>query len=387
MKQNTDEPNSLDVLILGVHTSSEAYPNVKYKIKALMSLDHLKIGEINAPMPNKINFGAIGTLKKFIYGTFNISKSHIKILFKYLVRPYCKHIYVPYPATFLLFLFSFFPRFRPHGKIVIDAFISIYDTVVNDRKLISPPSLLARLLKRIETRAFNFADIVITDTEQNKIFYSALFGLPEEKFIAIPLSTNEEAFYDTPYKPSSDIIKILFVGTMIPLHGIETILQAADLLQSNNKLSFTIIGNGQDSKLVENYINEHPDKIEWINIWQSPEQIASYIKKADICLGIFGTGKKTQRVCPYKIYSYMSCGRAIITAETKWTSEVKINAGFSPFSTVPPGNSNALADEIIRISENPKERSHLALSGYQFYSKNLSNQVSTDKLEKLFPSD
>ena len=376
--------HGLDILILGVHTKSEAYPNVKYIIKSIKGLDFLHVAEMNTPMLSNKQLNKGGSLTKFIASSLKILTSHFIILFKYLKKPNYKNIYVPYPATFLLFLFSFFPGSRPSGKIVIDAFISIYDTIVNDRKIIASQSLPARLLKLIEKRAFDFADTVITDTKQNKEFYSSLFDLPKEKFIAIPLSTNEDAYHYTPYVPSSNVTNVLFIGTMIPLHGIEIILQAAKLLSSNENITFTLIGNGQEGKKVKNYIQKIPDHINWVNAWQSPDQLAEYISKADICLGIFGSGEKTQRVCPYKIYSYLSCGRPVITAETKWTFKATEGTKTPPFSTVPPGNGKALAEEIVRLSNKPEERSQLALSAQQFYMENYSNQVSIEKLGHLF---
>lgn len=372
-----------NLLILGVYLKSEGYPNVKYRVQALKDMVELKVTEVNFPMWSEKQVGRGGIWSKLILSVWRTFFSHLVILYHYIRSCPTQTVYIPYPAVFVVFILSCLPkRYRPK-KLVIDVFISLYDTIVNDRKLVASNSMAARVLKKIEKKAFEFSDIVVTDTLQNSVYYSELFDVPLNKFIAIPLSTNEHDMKPLPYMPDSNTVKVLFVGTLVPLHGIETILGAISLLDDSKNIEFTIIGDGQDGQFIEEYLKEHPGSITWVKTWQSASQIASYIYEADICLGIFGRGAKSQRVCPYKIYSYASCGRAIITGETDWTRSSFDALDLQPIRTTPVGNTELLADAILKLSVRGQERKLLADSAAIYYSDALSNAKANSAFYSL----
>ncbi|WP_286586310.1 glycosyltransferase [Ectopseudomonas guguanensis] len=264
----------------------------------------------------------------------------------------------------------------------MDGFISLYDTVVNDRKLWSPNSLLSRLLYKLERHAFIKADIVLVDTSQNANFYSKLFNLSPAHFLALPLATNEVDYVPTPYSPSGECCRVLFIGTLVPLHGIRTIIEAARRLASRQDIQFQIIGDGADAPLLQAEIADLVN-VTWQQRWYSAEELSREIKASDICLGIFGDTDKTQRVCPYKIYSYSSIGRAIITGNTDWLQSAVGSALCPPFLGVPVNNPSALADAIAFLADSPQERIRLAESARSFYAKHLSNAASMQLLERL----
>jgi glycosyltransferase involved in cell wall biosynthesis len=375
-----------NLLILGVYLKSEGYPNVKYRVQALKEMGWLKVTEVNIPMWPEKQVGKGGVWRKLLLSAWRLFFSHLVVLYRFIRACPAHNVYIPYPAVFVAVILSFLPKRYQPKKVVIDAFISLYDTVVHDRRLFSSKSIVAKLLKKTERRAFKFADIVVTDTDQNSAYYSHLFELPLHKFVAVPLSTNENDMQLSPYKPSSKAVNVLFVGTLVPLHGIETILQAITLLQGDKNIEFTIIGDGQDGRFVEEYLKEYPDSITWIKTWQSASQIAKYIYEADICLGVFGRGPKTQRVCPYKIYSYALCGRAIVTAETDWTRKAFDLLDKAPFETIPVANAKLLAGKIDDLAGNETKRKNLAYSASDYYLKNLSNENGNGLLRELFES-
>lgn len=264
----------------------------------------------------------------------------------------------------------------------MDGFISLYNTVVNDRKLWSPNALLSRLLYKLERHAFIKADIVLVDTPQNAEFYSKLFNLSSAHFLALPLATNETNYIPTPYSPSRERCRVLFIGTLVPLHGIRTIIEAARRLASRRDIEFKIIGDGADAPILQAAIADLAN-VTWQRRWCSAEELANEIKASDICLGVFGDTDKTQRVCPYKIYSYSSIGRAIITGNTDWLQSAVGSATSPSFLGVPVNNPPALADAIAFLADAPQERTRLAELARNFYTTHLSNAASMRVLELL----
>lgn len=376
-----DSQNSL--LILGVYLKSEGYPNTLYRLHDLEASGLFQMSEINVPMWSESTQGRHG-ISRLTRNFWRAVIAHIAVTIRYLAATCPERIYVPYPAVFVLFLLSWLPAWRRPRYIVADVFISLYDTIVLDRRLIKQDGLAARMLKWIERRAYVCADKLVADTPQNARLLCELFKLPEAKYVAIPLSTDEIHFKYTPYQPTHGDCRVLFVGTMAPLHGMETILEAANLLSERPDIHFRLIGDGQDAPIVEARLRTHMPNLEWERAWQSSQQIAGEISRADICLGIFGAGDKAQRVCPFKIYAYASMGRAVITGDTRWLRET-VQRHEEVFASVPPDDAAALAAKIIQLADAPALRAKLAANGRQFYEIHLSNQAVLRQLTHIFP--
>ena len=370
------------LLIWGVYQDSEGYPNTRYRLKFLRRLQEFDVREIATPIPMPNWKGRLGKLGVIIAALAFIY-AHLRILGHYMLLRKTPHIlYVPYPAVFALTTLHFVPKKLRPKKIVADAFISIHDTVVNDRKLLKPYSVPARILHALERKAYHLADHLVVDTKQNADFLRCEFDLSTSKVTAIPLSTNEVAYHPTPYLPGKHC-RILFIGTMIPLHGISTILATAKLLEKETAIQFRLIGSGQEGYKVKQAMENGATNLEWITCWQSAEQLANEITQADICLGIFGLGDKAQRVCPYKLYAYCTVGRTVITAGTTWVHNATSNLEYEPFVTINANDPETLAEKIKDLLLQPETREAYATSARKFYQDHLCNALSHHQLKAL----
>lgn len=364
--------------VIGVHTACEAYPNTLY---ALSGLQHyFDVKEINAPLLPQEG-GAIRAKGNALSKAWKITWAHVRVLTKGLVlRPRPERVFIPYPAPIVLYAWSLVPRGLRPRRIVADAFISLYDTIVNDRGLLRPNDWRARLLWSIERRAYGVADAVVVDTHLNADFYASLFRLSRDKFVAVPLATNEHDFAPTAFSAHRGTCNVVFIGTLIPLHGISTIVDAARLLESRSEIRFTIVGTGQQAAILKAALDDGAINITWEREWKTPAQLFSYIKLADICLGIFGSGSKAQRVCPYKVYAYARVGRPIVTMWSAWLERAANDFGEMPFVAVNAANAHALAAEISRLADDAALRDEMAGRARDFYDAMLANQVAAAKL-------
>lgn len=375
------------LLIWGVHRDTDGYPNTRYRLQFLRGLEEFDVKEIVRPI-HIPNWGKkLGKLGPIIPSLTSLY-SHIHILWQYIILRRAPHVlYVPYPAILALAMLDFIPQKLRPREIIADAFISIYDTVVNDRKLLEPPSIPARILHALERKAYHQADHIVVDTEQNADFLRNEFNLNASKVTAIPLSTNEVAYHSTPYLPGKSC-HILFIGTMIPLHGISTILATAKLLETVTAIQFRLIGSGQEGYKVKQAMANGATNLEWITHWQSAEQLANEIAQADICLGIFDSGDKAQRVCPFKLYAYSAVGRAVVTAQTSWVHTATSNLEYEPFATVNAMDPEALAEKISDLLQHPEARKAYATNARKFYQDHLCNMIGHHQLRLLLrPSE
>lgn len=370
------------LLVLGVHLDSEGYPNVRYRIQDFRKAEWLEITEINVPMWRK-NTRFKHSKGGFLRGLFRAAYTHLSVIIKFLLHRRVPRVYIPYPSVFIGFFLGILPRSVRPNLVVLDAFISLHDTVVNDRKLLSPGNWLSILLQRIEKKAYSFADLIIVDTPQNASYLCNEFTLPESKVVDVPLSTDEENFQLHPYLPNARVCRVLFIGTFVPLHGIATILEAAQRLKENRDIQFMIIGDGQTAASVEEMLDDQSVNLIWDRSWKTPAELANLIHESDICLGIFGTSEKAQRVCPLKLYAYAACGRAIISGDTEWSRYAREGLSYEAFETVPVNDGKALAERINHLASSPEYREQLAENSRRFYEEQLCNEIALSKFEVL----
>jgi glycosyltransferase involved in cell wall biosynthesis len=378
-------PETTNVTILGVHVKSEGYPNVTFRIRDLERASKLRTREINFPFRAKSTRHGIRSRRwaplQLPWAAIRLIYVHLCLFLAYFWHGRPSKIYIPYPSTLVLFFLSLLPKFLRPAYIVADCFISLYDTVVTDRGLIASNSWAARILKSLESRAYRTADVIVVDTDLNANYFIETFGLAASKVMALPLSIDESVFRSTPYLPNGNSCTVLFIGTFVPLQGADIIAQTAVMLGKRRDVRFRLIGSGQTARAVERiFATERPANVEWVTQWMDSNRLAEEIRGADICLGIFGTGPKAQRVWPLKNYAYMAIGRPIITGDTLLARHMLEESEPAPFLTVPNGNPATLAAAIVDLAQNPERRKEYAKNARLFYDKNLNSHIALERL-------
>jgi len=138
----------------------------------------------------------------------------------------------------------------------------------------------------------------------------------------------------------SDHLTILFYGQFIPLHGIETIVRAAKLSR-NDSLHWIIIGKGQEENKISSMLKDEPlNNLTWLP-WVNYDELIDWIRKSDICLGIFGDTDKASRVIPNKVFQIIMAGKPLITRNSPAIKEL-LNADMPGVRLIPPSDPYAL---------------------------------------------
>ena len=114
---------------------------------------------------------------------------------------------------------------RKPKPIVVDSFLCLYDTIVDDRKLFREGSFSARIIRFIESSVLYKCDRILIDTEQNKLRLIELYNLPAPKIFTVPVGLDEKLWVSLEQATFSGQFRVLFWGTFIPLHGVEFIVE------------------------------------------------------------------------------------------------------------------------------------------------------------------
>ncbi|MFZ1832175.1 MAG: glycosyltransferase [Pseudomonadales bacterium] len=365
--------------LFGTYLESAQYSRPADLREALQELGY-EVSMCRAPIRENTNrathfanpFAILGRVSRILLGW-------VSLAWQFCRMPRQDLIVVAYPAHADVILARLLCSFR-RTPIVMDAFIGLHDTIVQDRALVAPGSHAARLIRLLESLALRCADRILIDTLAQAQSLSSDYKLSLARFVPIPLGIDEAVWFPSPMPPAWGKLRVLFWGTFIPLHGIDTIVAAARALDTRGiPVEITLIGWGQTAPDIAASLLERPVAcLQWQRALVAPEEIAASVRASDCTLGIFGTSAKAARVVPYKIYQAMACARPIVTSDTVAARTYLVDD--ENCVLVPPGDPEALADALARLQQDPALRTRLAESAGLSYREQMSHALMRERL-------
>ncbi len=270
---------------------------------------------------------------------------------KRLLKIYCSLLKTrmkDYDLSFVGFapqlVLPFFRRLRKK-PVIEDFFISLYDTLVQDRKKFSPDSLPAKLLKKLDKKTLSLGDKVITDTRAHADYFVQDLSCDPKKTEVLYLEADTSIYRPMPAKKmAGSPFRVLYFGSILPLQGVDVVLDAVRLFRDDPSFSFELIGPLKDGAAPKQ------DNLTCIS-WLSQQDLAEHIASADLCLaGHFSaTIDKAKRTIPGKAYIYRAMEKPMILGDTPANHELYTEDDMTFFT--PPGDAQALSDTIRKARD------------------------------------
>ena len=254
-------------------------------------------------------------------------------------------------------------RVAGEKPLVFNPLVSLHETLVSDRRRFRQGLFAAWILGVVDRRALRLPNMVVADTEANADFFAEIGEIPRSR-VRVCLVGAEDRLFHAGWRPDEPF-RFVFVGKLIPLHGLETILEAARLAP---ELEIRLIGSGQLDKVLEG----RPENVEWVR-WIEYEELPKEYWGAGCALGIFGTSAKAQRVIPNKAFQALACATPLITADTPGARELLTDGENALL--VPAGDPAALAAAMRRVAADPELAKRLSAAGRKTYEEQASEEV------------
>jgi glycosyltransferase involved in cell wall biosynthesis len=337
----------LKVLFLGTYDLSK--PRNRILIRGLKEAG-AELRQCHEPIWEAVPDKSLLGPRERAHYLYRVLRSYGRLVHRFLAEERPDVVWIGYLGQLDVLVFG--PLARLRGiPVVWDVFISLYDTVVDDRALLPRGGAAAKLLYAWEWLACRAASLVLMDTQAHAEYLAATYGLSRERtgFVWVGAEPDEFPPAGAPVEPQPERpLEVLFYGQFIALHGISTIIRAARLVERES-IHFSLIGSGQEAESIRALIAEHPlPKLDW-EPWVRYEELISRIRQADVCLGIFGTSGKANRVIPNKVFQVVSAQRALVTRDSDAIREL-FGGEEAGVWLVPPGDPVALAERLRTLA-------------------------------------
>jgi len=263
---------------------------------------------------------------------------------------------------------------RRRRPLVYSPVVSLYETVVTDRKMFSRRSIPGRLSWRLDRWSLCLADLIVLETKTYVDYFSGEFRVPVQRFVTVRLGADEAIFTPRPREDRGDPFLVFFYGKFTPLQGVPVIVKAAARVQQlNPAIRFEIVGSGQLSSEVEKLSSEYGLTNTEFLPWVAYEELPEHISRADVCLGIFGETEKTKRGIPVKVYDALAMGQPVITGDTPAARELLVHEDNALLC--PTADPESLARAILRLHDEPALRQRIAAGATRTFREQCTQEL------------
>jgi len=180
-----------------------------------------------------------------------------------------------------------------------------------------------------------------------------------------------------------DKFVVIYSGNIALTQGLETIVKAAASLKEKSKISFVILGEER----ARQELQECCDNYQAGNVLLLPlvprEKLPEMLSAADVGLVI---QKKTVTAfnLPSKIPVILASGRPIIASVPDTGTAMRVVKESGDGIVVNPEDSQALAQAILELYENPEKLEQLGQQGRKYAEENFGSKNALNSYEALF---
>lgn len=211
-------------------------------------------------------------------------------------------------------------------------------------------------------------------------------GNYEEKLVYFPnwaedSILNGKSDYNIPELPKG--FKVLFAGNIGAAQDVDSIIRSALILKERLDICFVFVGDGRSKKQLEDFVSENKLNNTVHFLGRFPiEAMKTFFNESDVLLVSLKDELIFNLTVPAKLQAYLCTQKPILGMLNGEGASIinEANCGFS----VNAGDSERLAEEIIKLSEMNKEERHiLGQNGFKYFEENFTMTKCINNLESI----
>lgn len=246
---------------------------------------------------------------------------------------------------------------------------------------------LLRVLEALETWAYRHADKVIALTDAFRDHVRAR-GVPTSKIDVVTNGVDLSLFH----RPARDEsfarelgLQGKFVAGYLGTHGmchkLETVLEAAKLLEHDHRIAFLLVGGGAErARLIE--LRNRMGLGNVVMLDQQPrERLPALWGVVDVGLVLLRRSDLFKTVIPSKIFEAMAMKRPIILGVDGESRQILEEAGAG--IPITPESAEELAQALVTLADDPEHARAMGRQGRRHVEKVYDRRVLAARLERI----
>jgi len=274
--------------------------------------------------------------------------------------PYILDLHENWPAGLKVYAFA--------NSIAGKLIISLKSWDHYERQQISKPDALITVIEEMKERIVNL-------------------GLNEEKIFVVPNYLNSGLFdsgkINAEISKQPNEISLIYVGGFDAHRGLETLVVAMKIIQSNNdNIALHLIGSGSTEAKLKKIVQKKNISKVIFHGWQQDKKLPSYLSTCDIGIVPHLKNSQTDYTIPHKLFQYMYYGKPVIVSNcrplNRIITETKSGLIFES------GNARELATAIKKLAENKKLRINMGQRGRKAVINKYHWKIASRELFRLY---
>jgi len=293
-------------------------------------------------------------------------RKHRKMVYDVMIVGYPGHIVVP------------FAKLISKGPVIFDALATLYEGEVLSRGRYRRNPLMLLWIHVTDYLAVKSADLILVETNAQKDFFIKRFSLKQNKIVRVFTGADEKVYFRDQSVLKQPQFTVVFRGKFLPEAGVEYILEAAKILETQN-VKFLIIGNG----FLEKKIKAKIDELKLlISQYLPSNELREKMLRCHVSLGQFGKHERLERTIPHKAFEALSLGLPYITGRAQGISELLTSGKDCLMVNCADGDD--LADKILILKNNQELLENISGNGHRLFQEKLtSKKLGKDIIEAV----
>jgi glycosyltransferase involved in cell wall biosynthesis len=253
-------------------------------------------------------------------------------------------------------------------------------------------SPLLRLLMKLAGFLYRRSTHIVVVTPAFKDYLVERWKVREEKISVVGNGVETSLF--SPRNADSSLrhdlqlqgrFVVSYIGTLGMAHGLESLLQAAAILeQSSPEVVFLVVGEGADKdRIAASARSRNLTNLRFLG-QQPRERIPAYIAASDACLVLLRKAELFKTVIPTKMLEFMACARPIILGVDGQARKIMEEAHCGLF--VEPEDVAGLVGAVTCLLSKPALREALGANGRRHIVEGFSRQRTAEQYLELLES-
>lgn len=269
--------------------------------------------------------------------------------------------------------------------IIFNAMTSIYEVNIMSRKRYAKYSFAAWRIWLVDWLSFNFADLVLVETNKQKEFLVKKFKIKPEKFARLFTGADDSVFYPDSAIKKREKFTALFRGRFLPEAGVKHILNAAKILE-NKEVDFMIIGGaGLEQEIRKQIECLNLKNLDFIPKRLVEKELREKMLTAHISIGQVENHERLKTTVAFKAFESLALKLPYITGNALGARELLEDR--KNCLLVNLADPQDLAEKILELKNNPELRKKIADNGYELYKEKLTPKALGKELLEIIRTE